>query len=538
MVGNVNIEAQSQALRKLATHLVSDPTAADDLAQDAWVDALRNPPGDDQPRGPWLRTVLRNRRVSNHRANRRRERRERRSEPPIEPASAEQIQLARELLEHLAALPEADRDILTLRYWEALSLHECAERLSITPSSARSRHSRALARLRARLDERTGGRSAWLAALTPWAEASRSAGPTGGGLSLASISVGGVVASVLLWTLAALDPACGAGSVTGASSLAGESSEPEPAAVEPADRTRTPSNRDGTLSASGQPSGVSNTDKHPCDMPIAPEDAPSMADRIRTGEKLESDEFMKAYLECIRTHGPPSDYTSPQENPDGSTHPLLSTTMAMAHVWPAMRDCYGGKEPARAEVSYAFRLHEDGNITLEDVVVLDSERLDADQRACVVESFGVAEIDLRDGDATQLGLAAGTKVLMKRVVGVQLQLDTNVEIYASGRQPPARLTVRDKARFAEGLLGCGRELPDARLHWDPETKEVLEIRVDAHKAKNCLASHLRAQLLPLESGFIPRIDADTWQTCAFEKVTANCSHEPLFDVVDESSDPG
>jgi len=201
----VNIEAQSAALRRLAAHLVHD---ADDLVQDAWVDALRNPPSDDRSREPWLRRVLRNRSITNYRAAQRRRKREEQAAAAEPPASAEQLQVARELLGHLSALPAADRDLLTMRYWEGCTLHECAERLKISPSTARSRHARALSKLRARLDERTGGREAWLGALAPWV---RTPAPA---VSFASLSVGGVVASTLLWLVASFDPGCGVESST------------------------------------------------------------------------------------------------------------------------------------------------------------------------------------------------------------------------------------------------------------------------------------------------------------------------------------
>ncbi|MBV1858579.1 MAG: RNA polymerase sigma factor, partial [Nannocystaceae bacterium] len=206
----MNIEAQSRALRQLAAQLIRDEAKADDLVQDTWVDALQHPPSGGRPAGPWLRTVLRNRRVSNLRAQARRTRREQARQAPVHPASAEQIQLGRELLEHLAALPEADRDLLTLRYWEALTLNECAGRLGISASTARSRHARALDKLRDRLDTRTGGREAWLSALAPWVvKAPPPAVAAAPPLSLASLSVGGVVAGACLWLVSGLNPGCG-----------------------------------------------------------------------------------------------------------------------------------------------------------------------------------------------------------------------------------------------------------------------------------------------------------------------------------------
>ncbi len=533
----MNIELQSRALRRLASHLVTDDVAADDLVQDVWVDAIRNPPHGGAPSGPWLRTVLRNRRVTNLRSDERRARREQHADPPIPPPSAERIQIARELLEHLAALPEDDRDLLTLRYWEALTLQECAERLGLPPSTARSRHSRALRRLRARLDERTGGRSAWLTALAPWCTvAPRTAKPAGGGLGLASISGGGVAASGLLWLLVATDPGCNTDLAATAPSDGAEARLTTAAAI--SSPATTPGLRGAGPAGSSSASVPDDRDpdKHPCEMPISAEDAPSMADRITTGAKLDRDEFTKAYLECVGRHGPPSDYTSPQEDGGGKTHPLLSTSMAMQHVWPTTRDCYDEDEPARARVSYVFRMHGDGEITIGDVVVEASENLDPDQRTCVADSFSVAAIDLRPGDPTLLGLEPGTEIVMPRVIGLELRADRSPEVYAGGRQPPQNLALRDTARFAAGLEACKAAPVVARMHWDPETKELLEVRVASDDAGRCLESLFESELEPLRLGFFPRTDADTWQTCSWTKdqetAKFECSHDPLFQVVE------
>ncbi len=46
-------------IRRMASALLRDEAAAEDLAQEAWLAALTRPPGDGRLR-PWLREVARN----------------------------------------------------------------------------------------------------------------------------------------------------------------------------------------------------------------------------------------------------------------------------------------------------------------------------------------------------------------------------------------------------------------------------------------------------------------------------------------------
>ena len=64
--------------------------------------------------------------------------------PPIE-APDDVVRRVRELI---AELPETDREIIGLSYWEGFSLVEVARILGMPPATVRSRHARAKARLR------------------------------------------------------------------------------------------------------------------------------------------------------------------------------------------------------------------------------------------------------------------------------------------------------------------------------------------------------------------------------------------------------
>src|SRR5215831_18684613 len=68
--------AHASFLRRLARALVDDPNASEDLVQEAWLAALRQPPATDRPPRRWLAAVLRNLNRRRARADFRRSRRE------------------------------------------------------------------------------------------------------------------------------------------------------------------------------------------------------------------------------------------------------------------------------------------------------------------------------------------------------------------------------------------------------------------------------------------------------------------------------
>ena len=132
--------------RRLAYVLVVDADAAAEIAQDAFLGLqpryadLRNPRA-------YLRVTI----VNGCRRHRRREARRRESqrlaaEPEaVSPPSGE-------ILDLVDRLPERQRAVLVLRYFEGLSEAEIAETLSCRPGTVKSLASRALDRLRKELD--------------------------------------------------------------------------------------------------------------------------------------------------------------------------------------------------------------------------------------------------------------------------------------------------------------------------------------------------------------------------------------------------
>ncbi len=157
-------------IEELAQRLVRDPAAAQDLAQSAWVVALRE---SDRPRTNlrgWLGAVLRNLARESHRREASRSAVERSGARGEALPSADELlaraEAERRLVELVTALEEPHRTTLLLRYFEGLTPAEIARREGVELASVTHRITRAHARLRERLREREGSAD-WLAALVP-----------------------------------------------------------------------------------------------------------------------------------------------------------------------------------------------------------------------------------------------------------------------------------------------------------------------------------------------------------------------------------
>ena len=154
-------------LRELAYSILGDAHQAEDVVQDACLVALEHGPDEPDDRGlrAWLGQVARNLARTYRRRDGRRELRERLAASKETTASVadsvERVAAQRALVEAVLALDESGRDVVVLRYFEGLPPRVIASRLGISGSAVRTRLSRALAKLRARLevDEARGGRS-------------------------------------------------------------------------------------------------------------------------------------------------------------------------------------------------------------------------------------------------------------------------------------------------------------------------------------------------------------------------------------------
>ncbi|MBK8714497.1 MAG: hypothetical protein IPN32_07110 [Deltaproteobacteria bacterium] len=169
----------------------------------------------------FLAKVLRHRAAMNARAATRRERREQlaastASAPQVSIESAVHLSgVLRALADALDELGPDDRALLEGRFVEGLAIDVLAERHASTAVAVRSRVHRILARLRAALDERHGGRERWALALMPAVGLTRPALPAMGVTTMVSAKVmtAGAVAVAAIstaWWLQARTPTAAA----------------------------------------------------------------------------------------------------------------------------------------------------------------------------------------------------------------------------------------------------------------------------------------------------------------------------------------
>ncbi|HZC13272.1 MAG TPA: RNA polymerase sigma factor [Thermoleophilaceae bacterium] len=134
--------------------IVQDASAAEDIAQEAMLAALRAFDRFDRrrPFRPWLHRIVINRSLDWVRA------RERRAEVSAEHGDAAAAEedvpaVSRDLAAALAALDPDDRALVVLRHLLGYRSTELARMLGVPAATVRTRVARALARLRAMLDE-------------------------------------------------------------------------------------------------------------------------------------------------------------------------------------------------------------------------------------------------------------------------------------------------------------------------------------------------------------------------------------------------
>ena len=160
--------AEESFVRELARQLVAGD--ADEVVQQTWLRAVQQGGrGVEQPRH-WLARVMRNVASNLRRDARRRSDRGREAAPPrLVPSSAElaeREERRRELVAAVDALPPALRTVVLLRWFDGQPPRRIAKALGLPAATVSTQLHRALALLRARLDQAHGGeRRAWVAPL-------------------------------------------------------------------------------------------------------------------------------------------------------------------------------------------------------------------------------------------------------------------------------------------------------------------------------------------------------------------------------------
>jgi RNA polymerase sigma-70 factor (ECF subfamily) len=149
-------------LWRFARRRVGTPADADDIAADTFAVAWRR--RDDLPTGPdlrlWLFGVARNVLANHLRGETRRRRLHLRlvaAQGPAEPVVEPPVSHAGpSLAAALASLGDGEREVLLMRYWDGLAVHEIATLLGSTPNAVSLRLHKARRRLAEKDPARAG----------------------------------------------------------------------------------------------------------------------------------------------------------------------------------------------------------------------------------------------------------------------------------------------------------------------------------------------------------------------------------------------
>ncbi|MEM7199581.1 MAG: sigma-70 family RNA polymerase sigma factor [Planctomycetota bacterium] len=201
-----DLTQQGAALRRLAIRLVADPEAAEDVVQDAWVQALERPPREAGAIRSWLQRVVHGRSVDALRAKARRMRVEQplgEIDPPARSSAEHALDLQITVLEAVRALPEPYRWTIWRRYFADQPPRDIAAADRLPVKTVKTRLHRALSMLREQLDAEHGGqRRAWVAPLATFAMSDAPAVAAAGAATTSATPAGAVAAPTLvLWSL-------------------------------------------------------------------------------------------------------------------------------------------------------------------------------------------------------------------------------------------------------------------------------------------------------------------------------------------------
>lgn len=178
--------AHADFVDSLSYRLVRDSDISADVAQQAWMAALENPPRSAESVRFWFSRVIRNVAARFWRTEARRSRREQSAASPDSVLSAadvvERAELRNRVVDTVLGLKEPYRSTILLRFYEDIPPHEIAENEGISAATVRTRLKRGLEQLRLKLDGEFGDRGAWFLAIAPLAGMK----VLGGGIATAS----------------------------------------------------------------------------------------------------------------------------------------------------------------------------------------------------------------------------------------------------------------------------------------------------------------------------------------------------------------
>ena len=210
-------------LRALARSLLRSEADADDVVQQTLLTALERPPGRPGNLRAWLAKVMRNLALLTHRRRQRSARREQaaaRPEAAPSPADlAARLELERKVVDAVTELEEPFRSTLILHFYDGLRPIEIARHLGVSDSTVRVRLSRALAKVRAKLEERSDRRALSLGLVLLARLPERAAAPPRAGLqwvAVLALCVAGVATAIVLAGRSAPTPTRGGSTARGA----------------------------------------------------------------------------------------------------------------------------------------------------------------------------------------------------------------------------------------------------------------------------------------------------------------------------------
>ena len=438
--------SEREWLGALARRLCTCEADASDLEQETLVAALRTPP-QWRPGGlrPWLSTVLHNARTNRLRKRSREQYHERAgARPEARADTAEELErqaTLREITNFVLDLPQIDRELVLMRFYEGRSLVELAREADIPRSTLQSRLEKALGRLRTRLEVRYGGRSGLLLALTPlWFKAPpvpRSSAATPVALKAAGTTLG---LGALAWI------SFGLGGTASPEVAANPATTPHVAVDSPSRTAVTPQLRE-TVAA---PLNLQPATPEPAEVTLVPVESVLVHVTAAPGTRGEARDVRLQATDALGTHH--------AWRPFAASHALV--------VPPGMLRIHGlakGAPIAHLELelpAFAPASHlTNGQLVVEAVVPEPESRLVEVQLQRSGTVSKEAQQAIRNG---RLSLHFGPEV----VTEVPHALVERLPGFAPGATPVANPR--------KNLFGFSR-LPEAKFHVDPETARYVHL---------------------------------------------------------------